>query len=275
MTSLYTALCVMGPLSRALMSKLTPDHLDSKNFPFFFCRKMDVACAPDILTMNLTHTGELGFLYYIPNEFAIHVYDAIIEAGKELGLKHCGYYAQRAVRIEKFLAYWGQDLDSFTTPVECMRDYRCKLDKKIPFIGREAIEDQRKNGIKRMFVMLLLQNTGLVEEHNSDVDPWPWGGEPIYRDGEFCGTVTTASYGFSLGQQICLGFVQDLRGGINNPATYGVQEFKEFVMSGSYNVNIRGQMYPAEALLKPPKLPDKVSPKVGGIWNFIKHERFR
>ena len=97
------------------MKNLTPDYLDSKSFPFFTCRKMDVACAPDILTMNLTHTGELGFLFYIPNEFAIHVYDAIIEAGKELGLKHCGYYAQRAVRIEKFLAYWGQDLDSFTT----------------------------------------------------------------------------------------------------------------------------------------------------------------
>ena len=78
-TSLYTALCVMGPFSRALMQKLTPEAVDSVSFPFMSCRKMDVACAPDILTMNLTHTGELGFIFYIPNEFALHVYDAIIK----------------------------------------------------------------------------------------------------------------------------------------------------------------------------------------------------
>ena len=40
------------------------------------------ACAPDILTMNMTHTGELGYVFYIPNEFALHVYNSIIEAGK-------------------------------------------------------------------------------------------------------------------------------------------------------------------------------------------------
>ena len=71
-------------------------------------RFMDIACAPDILTMNMTHTGELGYVFYIPNEFAIHVYDSIMEEGQKFGLKHCGYYAQRAVRIEKFYAYWGQ-----------------------------------------------------------------------------------------------------------------------------------------------------------------------
>ena len=71
---------------------------------------MDIACAPDILTMNMTHTGELGYVFYIPNEFAIHVYDSIMEEGQKFGLKHCGYYAQRAVRIEKFYAYWGQVL---------------------------------------------------------------------------------------------------------------------------------------------------------------------
>ena len=79
MTSLYTALCVMGPFSRALTARLTTESLDSRSFPFFTCRYMDIACAPDILTMNMTHTGELGYVFYIPNEFAIHVYDAICE----------------------------------------------------------------------------------------------------------------------------------------------------------------------------------------------------
>ena len=167
------------------MSHLTPQDLDS--IPSFTIRKMDIACAPEILTMNITHTGELGYVFYIPNEFAIHVYDAIIEAGEEFGLKHCGYYAQKAVRIEKFYAFWGQDLDSYTTPMECGRGFRCKMKSDVPFIGREALQDQLDNGVKKLFVMLLLE-TG---EHNTDLDPWPWGGEPIYRDGKFCGTVTT------------------------------------------------------------------------------------
>jgi len=42
----------------------------------------DIGCAPDILTMNMTHTGELGYVFYIPTEFALHVYDELVEAGK-------------------------------------------------------------------------------------------------------------------------------------------------------------------------------------------------
>ena len=85
-------------------NNLQNDHPNN----IIFVRFMDIACAPDVLTMNMTHTGELGYVFYIPNEFAIHVYDSIMEEGKKFGLKHCGYYAQRAVRIEKFYAYWGQ-----------------------------------------------------------------------------------------------------------------------------------------------------------------------
>lgn len=249
-TSLYTALCLMGPFSRALMSRLTGDSLDSISFPFFTTRFMDIACAPEILTMNMTHTGELGYVFYIPNEFAIHVYDAIMEAGQEFGLKHCGYYAQRAVRIEKFYAFWGQDLDSYTTPMECGRSFRCKMKSDIPFIGREALQDQVDNGVRKLFVMLLLDPI----DHNTDLDPWPWGGEPIYRDDKYCGTVTTTSYGFSLGKQICLGFVQDFHPETKEPQVIS----NEFVKSGEFEVDIFGVRFPAEARVNPPVLPKKV-----------------
>ena len=252
-TSLYTALCVMGPYSRPLMTRLTPDSLDTRSFPLFTCRSMDIACAPEILTMNMTHTGELGYILYIPNEFAIHVYDAILEAGKELGLKHCGYYAQRAVRIEKFYAFWGQDLDSYTTPMECGRAFRCKMESDIDFIGREALQEQLTRGVRRMFVMLLLDPV----DHNTDLDPWPWGGEPIYRDDKFCGTVTTCSYGFSLGKHVCLGFVQDF--GADGEAEIIGQEW---VKSGNFEVDIFGVRYPAQCRVNPPVLPPKVCCRV-------------
>ena len=53
---------------------------------------------------------------------------------------------------------------------------------------------------------MLLLDSG---DHDTDTDPWPWGGEPIFRDGDYAGRVTTAAYGFSLNRHVCLGFVQD------------------------------------------------------------------
>jgi pyruvate dehydrogenase phosphatase regulatory subunit len=120
----------------------------------------------------------------------------------------------------------------------------------IPFIGREALQRQLDEGVRKLFVMLQLDNV----DHNSDLDPWPWGGEPIYRDGVLVGNVTTTSYGFSLGKQICLGFVHD-----RCPST-GERKIvtPEFVKTGIFEVDIAGIMYPATVRLNPPVLPKKV-----------------
>lgn len=83
--------------------------------------------AHGIRAFNITHTGELGFVLYIPNEFALHVYEQLIAAGSAYGLQHAGYYAMRALRLEKFFAFWGQDLDTTTTPLECGRTWRVKF----------------------------------------------------------------------------------------------------------------------------------------------------
>ena len=56
---------------------------EKKTFQNSLCNQpKDIGCAPDILTMNMTHTGELGYVFYIPTEFALHVYDELVEAGK-------------------------------------------------------------------------------------------------------------------------------------------------------------------------------------------------
>lgn len=71
-------------------------------------------------------------------------------------MEHCGYYAMRALRLEKFYAYWGQDLDTFTTPLECGRTWRVKFNKN--FIGRDALLKQKEEGIKKMYIQLLLND---------------------------------------------------------------------------------------------------------------------
>lgn len=130
-TSMYTAICILGPFSRLLLSELTDTDLSPKNFPFFTFKVLDIGMANGIRTMNLTHTGELGYVMYIPNEFALHVYNQLLSAGQMYGIQHVGHYATRTLRIEKFYAYWGQDLDTFTTPLECGRSWRVKFDVSI------------------------------------------------------------------------------------------------------------------------------------------------
>lgn len=126
-TSMYTAICIMGPYTRVLLSELTDTDLSPKNFPFFTYKELDVGLANGIRVLNITHTGELGYVLYIPNEYALHVYSRIYQAGQKYNIQHAGYYATRTLRIEKFYAFWGQDLDTFTTPLECGRSWRVKF----------------------------------------------------------------------------------------------------------------------------------------------------
>lgn len=62
-------------------------------------------------------------------QYALHVYNEVMSVGQKYGIRNAGYYALRSLRIEKFFAFWGQDLDSFTTPLECGREFRVKFDK--------------------------------------------------------------------------------------------------------------------------------------------------
>ncbi|XP_046657941.1 pyruvate dehydrogenase phosphatase regulatory subunit, mitochondrial-like [Daphnia pulicaria] len=259
-TSLYTALCVMGPLSRAVLSELTEADLSPKSFPFFTVKEMDMGSASGIRAMNLTHTGEMGWVLYIPNEAALHVYDKIMEHGRKYAIHHAGYLATRSLRVERFYAYWGQDIDASTTPLECGRGFRVKLNSDINFIGREALLKQKKEGVQRMYVQFQL------DDHDPEIDPWPWGSEPIYRNGEFAGMVTTAGFGFTLNRQVCLGYVQnyDVTGTVHRLTP-------DYVTSGQYEVDIAGLRYNARVSLRSPTLPTKFRETYGDHYVATRH----
>lgn len=76
-------------------------------------------------------------------QYALHVYNEVMSVGQKYGIRNAGYYALRSLRIEKFFAFWGQDLDSFTTPLECGREFRVKFDKVrlAPFLPPTECED--------------------------------------------------------------------------------------------------------------------------------------
>ncbi|KAM7406501.1 hypothetical protein PAMP_000875 [Pampus punctatissimus] len=237
----YTALNLIGPRAMDVLAELsyvsmTPDH-----FPSMFCKEMSVGYANGIRVMSMTHTGEPGFMLYIPIEYALHVYNEVMSVGQKYGIRNAGYYALRSLRIEKFFAFWGQDLDAFTTPLECGREFRVKFDKDTDFLGREALLQQRQDGVFRRFVMLVL------EDHDTELDLWPWWGEPIYCNGQLAGATTSSAYSYTLERHVCLGFVSPPLGpeGLPTPIT------PDYINRGDYEVDIAGQRYPAKAKLYP------------------------
>ncbi|CAF0897340.1 unnamed protein product [Didymodactylos carnosus] len=232
-TSLYTALNVIGPKAKHLLGEISDEPFN--DFARMTCREIDVGFASHIYAMRLTHTAEDGFMLYIPSDYALCVYDLLMEQGKDYGIINAGYFAMRTLRIESMFAFWGQDLDKMITPLDCNREFRVHFDKN--FIGKEALLLQRKQGIKKRFIQFLL------EDHDLDLDPWPWSGEPIYRNGRFCGFVTSTAYGFTLGKQVCLGYVHAEGKDICTT---------DYIRNATYEIDIAGKRFKAKSNLYQP-----------------------
>uniref|UniRef100_A0A914I8S8 Uncharacterized protein n=1 Tax=Globodera rostochiensis TaxID=31243 RepID=A0A914I8S8_GLORO len=236
-TNNFIALDIVGPASRDLMRALTNESVTPHDFPSFAFRTVHLGLVGPLRAISVSHCGELGWMLYIPNELVLNAYEQLVDAGTEHSLRHCGYYALRHLRIEKFYVYWGQDIDSMTTPVECGRVFRVDFEKD--FIGKDALNRQLERGVSKRFVQLL------VDEHDMDRDPWPHGDEPIFRDGALAGWTTTAAYGFTLGCQVCLGFVQNDQFGVSS----------EYLTRGTYEVELAGKRFPCRINLHSPSLP--------------------
>lgn len=160
-------------------------------------------------------------------------------------MRHAGSIAMRTLRIEKFFAFWGQDLDTTTTPFECGRSFRVKFDKD--FIGKEALLKQKEEGVRRRYVQLL------IEDFDEEEPIWPWGGEPIFIcDERFpndvpVGLTTTTGFGFTLQKQVCLGFIR-------HPDSHVINN--DFILKHRFEVEIGGKRFKARTNIHSPKLTD-------------------
>ena len=108
-TSAFAVLSIMGPHSRAFLQSLTPDDLSHAAFPFGTSRHIDLGYAR-VRASRVTYVGELGWELYIPTEFATGVFDVLVAAGAEFGLRHAGYHALNSLRMEKGYRHWGDPL---------------------------------------------------------------------------------------------------------------------------------------------------------------------
>ncbi len=142
-TSAYAVLSVMGPQSRYLLSRLTPEDLSNESFPFGTAKEIEIGYA-SALALRVTYVGELGWELYVPTEFAKDIFDKLLEAGSAHGLKPAGMHALNSLRMEKAYRHWGHDITDEDTPLDAGLGFAVAYDKPGGFIGRDAL--LRQNG---------------------------------------------------------------------------------------------------------------------------------
>ncbi|HEY8052617.1 MAG TPA: FAD-dependent oxidoreductase [Steroidobacteraceae bacterium] len=233
-TGMYAVLAVMGPRSRELLARVSRADFSNAAFPFGTSREIDIGQSTARAT-RLTYVGELGWELYVPVEFAVAVYEALQEAGADLGLCNAGYYAIESLRIEKGYRAWGRELTPDYTPFEAGLAFAVKLDKEIPFRGREALQKLRSRGVARRLAILTVDNPDTVL----------WGGELIVRDGKPAGHLTSAAYGHTVGCAVALGYVVNDAGVADNA----------FIESGRYQIDVAGELVNASVGLRAPYDP--------------------
>ena len=131
--------------------------------------------------MRITYVGELGWELYLPTEFTGPVFDLLMAEGKDLGLRLAGYHALDSLRSEKGYRHWGHDITPADTPLEAGLRFAVSFNKDADFIGREALAQQKKAGLKRRLVHFLMDH----------FDPILFHDEPIYRNGRLVGMTTS------------------------------------------------------------------------------------
>jgi glycine cleavage system aminomethyltransferase T/glycine/D-amino acid oxidase-like deaminating enzyme len=230
MTSAYAQLNIQGPKSRALMQSITTADLSNEAFPFRCAREIEIGYAK-VLCIRITYLGELGYELYIPTEQGTHVYDRIVEAGKKFGLRHAGLKALASLRMEKGYRDYGHDIDNTDDPFEVGLGFFVDLKKPDGFIGKDAVVKKRAQGpMTRRLAQVLVK----------DPKPFLFHAEVVRRNGVAVGYVRAGSYGFSLGGAVGL-FMIEAGEPIN----------ADYIATGKWEVEIAGDIYPAEVSLRP------------------------
>jgi heterotetrameric sarcosine oxidase gamma subunit len=232
-TSAYAVLSVMGPRARTLLQRVTDADLSPPAFPFGTVQEIGIGHSV-VRAMRVTYVGELGWELYAPMESATAVYDTVMAAGADLGVADAGYYALESLRLEKGYRAWGRELSPDDTPLEAGLEFAVRLDKRAGFIGRDALVAQQARGIEKRLVLFTLDDSAA----------FPWGDEPILRDGEPVGWVSSAAFGHTLGRAVAMGYVRR-----------AARVDRGFIESGRYEIEIAGERVTARAHLRAPYDP--------------------
>jgi 4-methylaminobutanoate oxidase (formaldehyde-forming) len=220
-------LAVMGPKARDLLRAVSPDDMSSDAHPFGWARQIEIGMGL-ARAHRVSYVGELGWEIYVSADMAGHVFEVLWEAGADHDLKLCGMHAMDSCRIEKAFRHFGHDITCEDHVLEAGLGFAVKADKP-DFIGRDAVLRKREAGLARRLLQFRL----------TDPEPMLYHNEPLLRDGEIVGYLSSGAYGHHLGAAIGMGYV---------PCP---GESADEVLASTYEIDVAGTRVRAEASLRP------------------------
>ncbi|NIY97005.1 aminomethyl transferase family protein, partial [Salipiger sp. HF18] len=218
-----------APKTRVVVPRAPPADFGNEPHPFGMAREIEIGMGL-ARAQRVTYVGELGWELYVGTDQVAHVFETLLEAGGDLGLKLCGLHAMDSCRIEKGYRHFGHDITDEDHVLEAGLGFAVKTGKGA-FIGREAVLRKREKGLSRRLMQFRLK----------DPEPLLFHNEPVLRDGKIVGHVTSGNYGHTLGGAIGLGYVPCRTPG--EPAAE--------MLASSYAIEVAGQVFEAEASLRP------------------------
>lgn len=227
MTAAEGTLAVMGPKSRELLQRVSPNDFSNAGHPYGHARQIEIGMGL-ARAHRVSFVGELGWEIYVSADMAGHVFETVAEAGRDFGLKLCGLHMMDSCRIEKAYRHFGHDITGEDHVLEAGLGFAVNL-KKPAFIGREAVLRRRDAGLQSRLVQFRLADPAPLLYHN----------EPIVRDGAIVSQIASGAYGHHLGGAIGLGYVPCAK------------QSGEEVLASHYEIEIAGRRHKAIASLKP------------------------
>jgi aminomethyltransferase len=186
----YAQLAIQGPKARDTVQKLTPVSLAAIRYYWFTDGEV---CGAPARIARTGYTGEDGFEIYAASSHAARIWNEVLQAGAEFGIKPCGLGARNTLRLEAGMALYGHEIDASMSPLESGLEWIVKLDKG-EFVGREALLRQKEKGVKRKLAGFEMRGRGIGRDGyevlvNGSPAGWVTSGSPsptLNRNIGFC-----------------------------------------------------------------------------------------
>src|SRR5690606_16660394 len=189
----YSLLAIQGPKAAEAMQPLT--SIDLKNIPFYSFEVADFAGVKNVIISATGYTGSGGFEIYFKNEDATTIWNKVMDAGADFGIKPIGLAARDTLRLEMGYCLYGNDIDDTTSPFEAGLGWITKFSKD--FINSENLKQEKEEGPKRKLVAFELDERG-IPRHGYDI---------VDENGKIVGVVTSGTMSPSLDKGIGLGYI--------------------------------------------------------------------
>ena len=220
-------LAVMGPRSRELLQAVSPNDFSNDVNPFGTAQEIEIGMGL-ARVHRVTYVGELGWEIYVSSDMCGHVFETLAEAGFDFGMRLCGMHMMDTSRMEKGFRHLGHDITSEDHVLEAGLGFAVKTDKP-DFIGRDAVLRKRETGLEQRLVQFKL----------TDPEPLLYHNEPILRNGEYVGYLSSGGYGHHVGASLGMGYVP-CKG-----------ETVAELLDSTFEIDVMGVKVKAEAQLKP------------------------